>query len=148
MLKKITNDLMILNKYIIFVESILDEDIDYTIFATKIFYDITFINCSLNILFEEFTKNLNYFENENLVKIYYSSIKRFYKIVIKVLENHNLISSMQKDFSIIKDIKIFLENRIENIKNFNNRKNIVSKEKECINEKEYSLLLESLDDTI
>lgn len=145
MLKMIDNDLMMLNKYLIFVEELLREDLDYILFATKIFSDITFINCGLNALYEECFMN-NSFENENFLKIYFSSIKRFHRILTMILNNYNLLNSIQRDINFIKDIKNNLEKNIENIKNFNERKNLIKKNKECINEEEYTLLLNSIEE--
>jgi len=145
MLKMIPNDLMILNKYLIFLEGIIEEDVDYLLFGTKIFSDITFINGSLNALYEECFKN-NYLENENILKIYFSSIKRFHRILTRILNNYNLLNSIQRDTNFIKDIKSNLEKNIENIKNFTIRKDIVKKEKQCINEEEYNLLLNSIEE--
>lgn len=148
MLKRINNDLMVLNKYLIFFESIVDEDIDYELFATKIFSDVTFINGSINFLFEELIRNIKYFEDENILKIYYSSLKRFQRIIIKLLQNYELLNSIQRDIKFIKEIKVTLEKKIDNIKNFHERKIRVSKERQCINEEEYSLLLESIDEIV
>ncbi|HOJ64089.1 MAG TPA: hypothetical protein PLE45_06680 [Spirochaetota bacterium] len=148
MLKKINNDLMILNKYLIFFEDLVDEDVDYNLFSTKIFSDITFINGGLNMLFDEFVKYNSYFDNENILKIYYSSLKRFYRILLKVLKNYELLNSVQRDISSIIEIRDSLEKKMESIKSFNNRKKIISKDKQCINEEEYSLLLESIDENV
>ena len=53
MSKKLIPDLMVVNKIIIFLENLFDEDIDLIFFSTKIIQDVEFIaNSTENILDE------------------------------------------------------------------------------------------------
>ncbi len=141
---KLTLDLMVINKIIIFSENLIEEDVDYSIFTTKIFNDIDFINNSLNLLFDEFVKNIKHYNNDNVFKIYYSCIKRFHRIISKIIKNRDLMVYSPRNIDFINNIKIDLEKKIEDVKNFNERKNLTVNEKQCINEEEYNILFKTL----
>ncbi|HNZ27214.1 MAG TPA: hypothetical protein PK385_04725 [Spirochaetota bacterium] len=141
----LTINLMNVQKIIIFTETLLEEDIDYNLFSKKIINDIEFIDSSLNIIYGEFIKNVKYYSNDNLIKIYYSCIKRFYKMLGRVSKNEDLLNSNLNFIHILKSVKRSLEKRLEYVRNFNYRIANKDSDKQCINEEEYSILLKSLE---
>jgi len=139
---KIVNNLMMINKIIIFCENMLEEDIDSSQFSEKLYNDINFINYKIIYLFEEYTKNILEFKRENIQKIYYSTMKRFLKLINKTIGGNWEISK-----SSLEAIRKNIEEIIISIKNLNDRIVLSNTEKQCINEEEYAMLLKEIDDT-
>ena len=73
----VTLNLMTVNKMVIFLEGMLAEDVDFDFFGDKIIFDIDYIDVGLNKLFDQFMRNRKYYGDDNLIKVYFSCIKRF-----------------------------------------------------------------------
>ena len=145
MKQDITINLMMVNKIIIFFENMINEEVDFEFFTDKIIFDINFIDTSLNKLFDRFIKEVSYYSNDNIIKIYFSCIKKFYRLLGDISKKKEIISN-QKLHNSLFDIKVNLEKRLDNIRNFNVRTSIKQFDKQCINEDEYNMLLQSFDE--
>ena len=145
MKQDITINLMMVNKIIIFFENMINEEVDFEFFTDKIIFDINFIDTSLNKLFDRFIKEVSYYSNDNIIKIYFSWIKKLYRGLGDISRKREIISN-QKLHNSLFDIKVNLEKRLDNIRNFNVRTSIKQFDKQCINEDEYNMLLQSFDE--
>jgi hypothetical protein len=146
MFKNISNDLIVMNKLILFSNNILDEDIDINMFKNYLYETNDFICNTLNILWSDFLKNDELIEKENFIKSYYFVIKRFQKFLFRF----NDLINKNKNYAL------FENEEINNIINFNQEKiNVIRDNKynississinQYINEEEYSKLLEKED---
>ncbi|HOV15264.1 MAG TPA: hypothetical protein PK771_13325 [Spirochaetota bacterium] len=138
-MKKLVPDLMVVNKIIIFLENLCDEDVDLVIFSTKIIQDIEFIDSATENIFDEYISNIKLYNSDNLLKLYFSTIKRFHKLLIKVQKYTTFFNKHTKDLITTLDTK--LEDKIKKMKDYDYRSNILKIDKQLINEEEYNLLL-------
>lgn len=138
-MKKLISDLMIINKIIIFIENLIDEDIDISLFSVKIIQDIEFINSSCNAIFDEYVGNNKLYESDNFMKLYFQTLKRFHRLLLKVIKDIHCFNNHTK--GIIESINTKVEIQIQRIKDFDYRKDIIKVDKQLINEEEYNLLL-------
>jgi len=137
---KLIPNLIIINKMIIFCENILDEDINVSYFIDKLNYDTKFIDNFCEYIFDEYIKNTKEASNDHFLKVYYSTLKRFYRFVIKLIKLEiNTKNNKDKLFSSLK------EDRIHSLKDFQYRQSLKNNDKQGINEEEYSILLKGFE---
>ena len=138
----VTLNLMTVNKMVIFLEGMLVEDVDFDFFGDKIIFDIDYIDVGLNKLFDQFMRNRKYYGDNNLIKVYFSCIKRFYLLLSNIAKNTTLLTQYPRFQTKLYGIRMNLEHRIQNVKNYNNRTAVKQFDKQCIGEDEYGLLLQ------
>ncbi len=138
----VTLNLMTINRMVIFLEGMLAEDVDFDFFGDKIIFDIDYIDVGLNKLFDSFMRNRKYYGDDNLIKVYFSCIKRFYRLLSNIAKNTTLLSQYPRFQTKLYGIRMNLEHRIQNVKNYNSRTAVKQFDKQCIGEDEYGLLLQ------
>ena len=139
---KIINDLMCINKLVLFQNSFIEDDIDIDFFASQIKYNLNFTILMLDKLWDEYTKFVDVYEKENFVKTYYFTIKRLHKYLYKLKSNNSFLNKSNLEETEIKEIIEKIQSRINLIRE--NKFNIkyADTKKQCINEEEYSILFE------
>jgi hypothetical protein len=128
---------------ILFYSNLLEEDIDLDLFLNQLDYNMICINNLLDEVWDELLKKIDENKNENIIKTYYFSLKRFHKLLFSLkskiynLNNYKLIENIT---NILEEI----QNKIYLIRD--NKFKIKSGQysKQFINEEEYSLLLEDI----
>lgn len=143
---KMTANLMMINKIMIFCENMLDEDINGECFSEKLMYDLEFINQKLLEFWEEYIKYVDIYERDNFLKTYSFSLRRFKNILEKVVKNMPLSNGLKIDEKIINSILYAIIKNIKEIKNHKNKIKIAGTEQQIINEEEYSILFQNMDD--
>ena len=138
-MKKLVSNLMAVNKLVIFLENLIDEDVDLDIFTTKIIQDIEFIKNTADNIFDEYISNVRLYDSENILKLYFSTLKRNHKLLMKIHKHHDLFNKHTKD--LLNTISQEIDGKIHRMKDFDYRANILKVDKQVLNEEEYNLLL-------
>ncbi len=138
-MKKLVSDLMIVNKIVIFLENLIDEDADIELFSSKIVYDVDFVTSLCGAVFDEYILNARLYNNENILKLYFSSLKRIHKLILKLKKRFSIFDKKSKEF--LDSLNETIEGKINRIKDIDYRENIVKYDKQTLNEEEYHLLL-------
>jgi len=137
--KKILNNLNALNKIILQNINIFDEDIDLNFFEKIIIDNVNFIFSSLNEIWLEFLRNYEVFEKENFIKSYYFAMKRFQKLLYKIVETNEKNNNFKKNIEEIKKNISFNMQRFVLIRENKFKPNLLE-ENQLINEEEYNIL--------
>ncbi len=145
-MNKMSNNLMLINKLILFNKSMLDEDVDALYFVDKLSFDLRFINSSLDNIWIEYLKFKDIYSKDDLIKTYSFTLKRFYNLLDKIVKNPEIIKSYRLDNSIISSFISNLKNKMELIQEHNSRATLLDNQEQCINEEEYMLLLSGNED--
>ncbi len=140
---KLNNNLLLINKMILFYNNLLEEDIDLELFLTQVDYNNMCINNLLDEIWDEILKKIDEHQNDNITKTYYFTLKRFHKLLFdykpkmkelnknKLLDNlNNILNEIQKKINLIRENKFQIKSG--------------QFSKQFINEEEYSLLLEDI----
>lgn len=143
-MNKIINNLMVINKMIIFCENILKDDIDEAYFTDKLEYDINYINNLISALYQEYLKHILEYKEENILKTYSATLHRFNKFLKKIDGNDALIKRFSINLSIFNSIVRDVTARIELLKEHEERKKLAQSQGQYINEEEYNMLFEDL----
>ncbi|MCK4797450.1 MAG: hypothetical protein KAT05_08720 [Spirochaetes bacterium] len=143
---KMPANLMMINKIIIFSDSMIEEDINEEFFSEKLIFDIEFINKRLSDFWDEYLKFIDIYERDNFIKSYSSVLKRFYKLLHKIKEFIPLTNNFYIDERMTNGIIENIRNRINLIKDHRDRLKLVNTEKQIINEEEYSMLFENFEE--
>lgn len=138
-MKKLVSDLMIVNKIVIFLENLIDEDADIELFSSKIVYDVDFVTSLCDVVFDEYILNARLYNNENILKLYFSSLKRIHKLILKLKKRFSIFDKKSKEF--LDSLNETIEGKINRMKDIDYRENIVKYDKQTLNEEEYHLLL-------
>ena len=143
---KMPANLMMINKIIIFSDSMIEEDINEEFFSEKLIFDIEFINKRISDFWDEYLKFIDIYKRDNFIKSYSSVLKRFYKLLHKIKEFIPLTNNFYIDERMTNGIIENISNRIILIKDFRDRLKLVNTEKQIINEEEYSMLFENFEE--
>lgn len=143
---KMPTNLIFINKIMIFCESMLEEDINGEFFSEKLMFDLEFINRKLLDFWEEYLKYVDFYERDNFLKTYSFSLRRFKNILEKVVKNMPLYNGLKIDDNSINNILSAIIENIQQIKTHKNKIKIAGTEQQIINEEEYSLLFQNLDE--
>ena len=143
---KIINNLISINKLVLFQNNLIDEDIDIDLFSSQIKFNLNFTILMLDSFWDEYTKFVDVYEKENFVKTYYFTLKRLHKFLYKLKDNNSFLNKAKLEESEVKEIIIKIQNRINLIRE--NKFNIkyADTKKQCINEEEYFILFNKNDD--
>ena len=142
--KMITN-LMMVNKIIIFCDSMIDDDINGEYFSDKLNFDINFINSLIANFWDKYLKFIDIKQKNNFLEIYFFVLKRFYKLLYRIKKNRTSYEDYNVSELVINDILESINNKIKLIKEQDSRAKLSNTEKQCINEEEYSLLFENFE---
>jgi hypothetical protein len=138
------NNLMTLNKVIIFVENMIDDDINPEFFSLKINSDLDFVNSRVNDFWDEYLKDTEAYKKENFIKTYTFVLKRFYTLMKKFEKNMIFPGSYKIDETLVDFYLNNIQEKLGMLNNYNTRSRIVNTKKQCINEEEYSILFEKI----
>jgi hypothetical protein len=147
--KNSSNNLILVNKIILFTDNVLNENSDIIFFHDYIASANSFIHISLVKLWNEYLKNIEDLEKENFLKSYFFTLKRFQKYLHKV--KNSIDSNVKfKIFSIEEIEKMITINqeKISLIRANNYRIKSNDNKEQYINAEEYSFLLEKEDDSL
>jgi|GEM_PF-1664192 len=145
-MSKMSSNLMLINKIIIFDKSILDEDIDYRYFTEKVIFDINFINKCLEEFWNEYLKFSDIYKKDDFIKSYSFTLKRYYKYLLKILDSTAGIKNLNIE---VESVKVYLNNikeKIDFISDHKSRSEMFGSTEQFINEEEYHLLLDNDDE--
>ena len=143
---KMETNLMMISKILLFSNNLLEEDIDYKYFSDLFSYNINFINNRLNDFWDEYIKFIKIHETNNFIKTYYFILKRFNKFLLKLKESILKSDDFHIDEVEINSILNSIKNRINLIKEHNYRLRSIDSEKQFINEEEYSILFQDIEE--
>jgi hypothetical protein len=139
-MNKMSNNLMLINKIILFNKSMLDEDIDPEFFIDKINFDLRFINSNLDNIWIEYLKFKDIYSKDDLLKTYSFTLKRFYNLLDKIIKDVEIIKNFKLENSMIVAFINNIKNKMELISEHNSRATLLENKEQCINEEEYMLL--------
>lgn len=137
-------NLIMLDKIILFCDTLFEEDVNEEYFADKFKYDIEFIHSFFIEYSDEYTRLKDKTEKEQFIKSYFYSIKRFYKLLNKIKKDTAKAERYSMNQNVFNDIFENTKKRIDQIKNQDERFKMIDTEKQLINEEEYELLLQDL----
>lgn len=140
-------NLMVINKTIIFLDNMIDEDINFNLFMDKIKFDINFLNDKFlelwNNDFKVVDNSSDNNENHNYVKTYYFILRKYFRLLNKIRDNQKIFNDMNFDISKFNFIYDNVYEKIYTLSQQNKRFKIRNTEKQFINEEEYNLLLKN-----
>lgn len=142
-------NLMIINKTIIFLDNMIDEEINFNMFMDKIKFDINFLHDKFLELWNHDFKvvdNTDNNENYNYVKTYYFILRKFFRLLNKIKDNQKIFNDIKFDNSKFNIIYDNVYEKIYSLSQQNKRFKIRNTEKQFINEEEYNLLLKFNED--
>lgn len=137
---------MLVNKLIIFLENMLDEDINYDYFQSKLTFDLNFINTCMDDFWLEYLKFYDLYRKDNFVKTYTFLLKRFNKLLTIIIKNKTIITNFKLDTTMLDVFIDNVRNKLETVSDHNIRLKLAKTEGQCINEEEYMLLLNDLNE--
>jgi hypothetical protein len=143
---KMPTNLMILNKILIFCESMIEEDFNGEFFSDKLTYDLDFVNIKLNNFWDEFLRFMDIYERDNFLKTYSFTLKRFKNLLERLIDMKSNPNKIKADTPGIKDILLNINDKLDQIKKHKIRLKLNQSGEQLINEEEYSMLLEMNDD--
>lgn len=135
---------MVINKTIIFLDNMIDEDINFNMFMDKIKFDINFLHDKFLELWNNDFKiidNTESNENHNYVKTYYFILRKYFRLLNKIKDNQKIFNDINFDNSKFNFIYDNVYEKIYTLSQQNKRFKIRNTEKQFINEEEYNLLL-------
>lgn len=147
-MNRITADIIYINKMIIFDENLIKDDIDPIFFSDKLNFDINYTNKLFSLIFKDFMQNGKTFKEKYVLNLFLSSLKRFYKFILKFKETPKLSTEFIIDNAILDKVISNLEELISQIISFSSRAQMVNSERQYINKEEYSLLLGEKEKTL
>ena len=145
-MKKIISNLMMLNKIIIFIDSMIEDTIDGEFFYEKVNYDITFTNYLINHFWDAILRQVNTEEKDNFLRTYFFILKRFYKLLYKINNDIEKYKEYKIDKIELNDILENCNKKIKLIKEQDSRMKLSNTEKQFINQEEYSLLFQKFEE--
>jgi len=137
-------NLMTINKTIIFLDNMIDEEINFNMFMDKIKFDINFLHDKFLELWNNDFKivdNTDSNENYNYVKTYYFILRKFFRLLNKIKDNQKIFNDINFDNSKFNFIYDNVYEKIYSLSQQNKRFKFRNTEKQFINEEEYNLLL-------
>ncbi len=141
---KLNNNIILINKFILFLQNSIEDDIDIEIFIDMMYNNCNNINIILDDAWDEYLKKADEYNNDKIIKTYYFVLKRFHKFLFEFKEKVQSLND-SKLLNNLKSIINNIQNRIDIIRD---NKFIIKTgkfSKQFINEEEYSLLLKDLD---
>lgn len=138
------NELLILNRMILFVKMIAENTTDINTYSIKVEQDLKFIGNRLTFIFGEIEENHELFKTYN--KVYCSVLKKYFTISEVILSSSDFVRSKNMDIKgllfLVKEIKQYYDR----IKNGFYTERKVELATQYINENEYTLLLSQLEE--
>ena len=144
---RLNNNILLINKFILFLQNTLEDDIDLEIFVDMMYNIINNINIIIDDTWDEYLKKVDEYNNDKILKTYYFVLKRFQKYLFEFKDK----TKSTKDPKLLDNLKNIIENIQNRINLIRDNKFIIKSgkfTKQFINEEEYSLLLKDLDKEI
>lgn len=141
---KLNNNLLLINKFILFLQNSIEDDIDIEVFTDMMYNICNNLNVLLDDSWDEYLKKADEYNNDKVIKSYYFVLKRFQKHLFAFKDK--IRSS--NDLKLFDNLKYIIDNIQNRINLIRDNKFIIKSDKfskQFINEEEYSLLLKDLD---
>ena len=146
-MKNILANLMLVDKMIMFNEYYMEHLVETDIFQEKIENDVRFISRTLDELFENFLQLKNSGERKTQYKLFYSSYVRFRMNLEQLYEYFSGKSSNSARYELFLKTLETVHLKIRFLKNYNFQTNEYRTEKQYINENEYAILLQAMEES-
>ena len=146
-MKNLTANLMLIDRMIIFTDYYLEDTIDFNLFVTGLENDVQFIDQLIELSFTSFLKITGVKEKKNTYKLLLSTITRFKRSMNRIINFVN--TEYKSDYNgsyLFEKIEQEAGEKLHFLKNYNYEIKHDKTEKNYINENEYAILLQTLDE--